>query len=147
MGLKEDAIAEYEKDKETTRKNQEEERKRAIDEGIQTIKEKFGENLNIETSIENDDISFLVDGLKMKVGRSDGYYSVIYLVQKCQKCGEEFMENIINLRDIGKILKEGHKSYDCERVIELKAVKKELNTDERLLEALRNFIYENSGGE
>lgn len=144
MGLIEDAIAEYEKYKEKVRKNQEEERKKSIDEGIQTIKEKFGDKIEIDVIVENDYVSFLVDGLKMRTGRTIGYCRDIYLVQKCPKCGEEYMESVVSLTDIGKILKEGHGSYDCKRIMELKSVKKEMNTDERLLDALRNFIHENS---
>jgi len=48
------------------------------------------------------------------------------------------------LHNIGKILSEHHNDYDCRRVLEEKKGKKGPTTDEKLLQALKDFIQENA---
>lgn len=142
MMLADDAVQAYTQEQLISTKNREEETKKDIEEFIKAIKERFGDKFDIETLFEGGDIFFFIDGLKMRVARSQGYHD-IYLVQKCSKCGIEYEDQIINLRDIGKSLQEGHSSYECGRVLEEKSQKKEPTTGEKLLDALRQFILEN----
>ena len=143
MSLVDDAIQAYEKEQLVNKQNEEKEREKLIEDGIQNIKERFGDNLKIDVESDKDGVVFLVDGLKMKVMRSQGYYN-IYLVQTCPTCHEEYADNVIGLKDIGKLLKQGHNSYDCEKALKAKEPVKEWTTDEKLLDALKTFIRENS---
>jgi hypothetical protein len=143
MSLIEDAKQAYTKDQLENKEDKEKDIKKFIEDSIQCIKEKFGDNLNIEVISEKDDnIAFLVDGLKMRVRRSQGYYS-IYLVQICQKCCTEYEDIIINLKNIGKAIQEGHTSYDCKKILKEREPVKELTTEEKLIDALRAFVQEN----
>jgi homospermidine synthase len=143
MSLIEDAKQAYAKDQLEINEDKEKEIKKFVEDGIQCIKEKFGDNLNIDViSDKEGDIVFLVDGLKMRVRRSQGYYS-IYLVQICPKCGAEYEDIIINLKNIGRAIQEGHTWYDCEKILKEKGPVKELTTEEKLIEALRTFVQEN----
>lgn len=144
MSLVEDAIDAYEKSRLENKENEDKEKKEFIEDGIKTIKDKFGDNLKIDVTSDKDgDVIFIIDGLKMKLRKYHGYYN-IYLVQTCPKCGKEYVELIINLRDIGKLIKEGHCSFDCEKALKDKEPVKEWTTDEKLLDALKTFIRENS---
>lgn len=140
----EDAIKAYEKDQLENKETEEKEEKKYIEDCIQNIRERFGDDLNIEVIYDKEDsIAFSVDGLKMRLRKYQGYYN-ISLVQTCQKCGTEFEDHIINLKNIGKALQEGHVSYDCEKILKEREPVKELTTDEKLIEALRTFIRENA---
>lgn len=142
MSLIDDAIKAYANDQLENKEEGEKEKKKFIEDSIQNIRDRFGDNLKIEViSDKEGGVAFLVDGLKMRLRKSQGYYN-IFLVQKCPKCDTEFEDHIINLKNIGKAIQEGHTSYDCEK-IEREPVK-ELTTDERLIEALRTFVRENA---
>lgn len=143
MGLKEDAMDVYAKDQLENKEEEEKEKKKFIEDGVQNIRDRFGDNLKIEVSDKEDDIVFLVDGLKMRLRKAQGYYS-IYLVQKCLRCDTEYEEHIINLKNIGKALQKGHASYDCEKILKEREPVKELTTEERLIDALRTFVRENA---
>ena len=144
MSLVDDAIQAYAKDRLANKESEEKEKKKLIEDGIQNIKDRFGDNLKIDVTSDKDgDVIFLVDGIKMKVRRYQGYYN-IHLVQTCPKCKEEYTDTVISLKDIGKLLKEGHNSLDCEKVLKAKEPVKEWTTEEKLIEALRTFIRENS---
>lgn len=142
MSLVEDAKQAYVKDQLEDKKDKERETIKFVEDGLQNIKERFGDNLNIDVVSDKEGIAFLVDGLKMRVRKSQGYYS-IYLVQICPKCNTEYEDIIINLKTIGKSLQEGHTSYECEKILKDREVK-ELTTEEKLVDALRNFIQENT---
>lgn len=144
MGLKDDAIQAYAKDQLENKEAEEKEKKKFIEDGLQNIRDRFGDNLKIDViSDKEGGIAFLVEGLKMRVRRSQGYYDV-YLVQKCPKCDTEYEDNIINLKNIGKALQEGHSSYECEKILKERDKVKEFTTDEKLILALRTFVRENA---
>lgn len=143
MSLVDDAIQAYNKDQLEIRQNEEKEKNKFIKDSIEVIKERFGNDLKIDIISDKYGIAFLVDGLKIRVRRTQGYYS-IYLIQTCPKCGTEYEYNIINLKNIGKALHEGHNLYECEKILKDRESVKELTTEEKLIEALRTFIRENS---
>lgn len=144
MGLKDDAIQAYAKDQLENKEAEEKEKKKFIEDGLQNIRDRFGDNLKIDViSDKEGGIAFLVEGLKMRVRRSQGYYDV-YLVQKCPKCDTEYEDHIINLKNIGKALQEGHSSYECEKILKERDKVKEFTTDEKLILALRTFVRENA---
>lgn len=144
MSLLDDAVKAYAKDQLEIKEAEEKEKKKLIDGVIQSIRERFGDNLKIELISDKEGVTFLVDGLlKMRARRSRGYYN-IYLVQKCPKCDTEYEDHIVNLKNIGKALQEGHASYDCEKILKEKKEVKELTTEEKLVDVLRTFIRENS---
>lgn len=144
MSLIDDAMKAHAKDQLESKENKEKEKKKLVEDAIEDIKDKFGDNLNIEViSDKEGGMAFLVDGLKMRVKRYHGYYT-IYLVQMCQKCGTEYEDHIINLKNIGKAIQEGHNSYDCEKILKEKEQVKELTTEKKLIDALRTFIHENA---
>jgi len=148
MSLIDDAIQAYAKDQLENKEDEEEEKKKFIEGGLQIIRDRFGDNLKIEVIPDKEDgIIFFVDGLKMGVKRYQGYYN-IFLVQKCPKCDTEYEDHIINLKNIGKAIQEGHTSYDCEKILKEREPIKELTTDEKLIEelieVLRTFIRENA---
>lgn len=143
MSLVDDAIKAYTKDQLEIKEDIEKENKKFIEDGINNIREKFGDNLKVEVISDHGltGVVFLVEGLKMRLKRYQGYYN-IYLVQTCPKCKIEYEEHIISLKDIGKALQEGHASYDCEKILKDREPVKELTTEEKLLDALRTFILE-----
>ena len=144
MGLMEDAIQAYINDQLENKEVEEKEKKKLIDDGIQSIKEKFGDDLKIGVISEKEgSVAFIVDGLKMKARKHQGYYN-IYLVQTCPKCGAEYENHIINIKNIGKAIHDGHHSYDCEKILKEREPVKELTTDEKLLDVLKTFIRENA---
>lgn len=148
MSLTDEAIKAYEKRQLNEKENTEKERKKFIEGVKKTIESLFGQNLKIETIEEINNIgdkstAFLVDGLKMRGRRGRGYYE-IYLVQKCQRCGSEFDEHVINIESIGKALKDGHSKIECDNALVAKKPKVIQTTEERLVEVLRDFIAENS---
>lgn len=145
MSLMEDAIKAYTKDQLEIKEEEEKGKKEFIEDGIKDIRERFGDNLKVEVTSDHGltDVIFLVEGLKMRLKRSRGYNN-IYLVQICPKCGTEYEEHIVSLKDIGKALQEGHASYDCEKILKEREPVKELTTEEKLLDALRTFIRENA---
>lgn len=143
MSLTDDAKQAYAKDQLQSKETEEKEKKEFVEGGIQNIREKFGDNLKIEVISDKEcGTAFLVDGLKMRMRRTRGYYN-IYLVQKCPKCDTEYEEHITNLKNIGKALHDGHASYDCEKILKEREHAEEWTTDERLIEALRTFVREN----
>lgn len=144
MSLRSDAIKAYMKNQLEDKITIEKEKKRWIEYGIKHIKENFGDSLEIETvSGKDGGVIFIVDGLKMRLRRYQGYCHT-YLIQTCPKCGADYESNIISLVNIGMALQEGHDSYDCENVLKGREPVKELTTDERLIEVLRAFVRENS---
>mgnify|MGYP003395087827 CR=1 FL=1 len=144
MSLKDDAMQTYAKDQLESKEEEEKEKKKFIEDGLQNIRDRFGDSLKIEVISDKEvGVAFLVDGLKMRLRRHQGYYN-IYLVQTCQKCGTEYEGHIMSLKNIGKAIQEGHASYDCEKILKEKEPVKELTTDEKLIEALRTFVRENA---
>jgi hypothetical protein len=144
MSLVNDAIQAYAKDQLENKEEGEKEKKKFIEDGIQNIKDRFGDNLKIEViSDKEGGVAFLVEELKMRLRRSQGYYN-IYLVQKCPKCDTEYEDHIINLKNIGKAIQDGHASYDCEKILKEREPVKEFTTDEKLILALRTFVRENA---
>ena len=143
MSLIDDAMQVYAKDQLENKELEEKEKKKCIEDSLQNIRDRFGDSLKIEViSDKEGGVAFLVDGLKMRLRKYQGYYN-IYLVQACQKCGTEYEGHIISLKNIGKAIHEGHASYECEKILKEKEPVKELTTDERLIEALRTFVHEN----
>ncbi len=144
MSLKDDAMQAHAKGQLESKEEEEKEKKKYIEDCLQNIRDRFGDNLKIEMIPDKEGgIAFLVDGLKMRLRRHQGYYN-ISLVQTCQKCGTEYEEHIVNLKNIGKALQEGHDSYNCERILKEREPVKELTTDEKLILALRAFVRENA---
>lgn len=144
MSLMEDAIQAHAKDQLENKELEEKEKKKYIEDCLQNIRDRFGDNLKIEMiSDKEGSIAFLVDGLKMRLRRHQGYYN-ISLVQTCQKCGTEYEEHVVNLKNIGKAIQEGHNTYDCEKILKERESVKEPTAEEKLIEALRAFIRENS---
>src|SRR3990167_2876031 len=144
MSLIDDAKQAYAKDQLENKEEKEQEKKKFIEDGLQNIRDRFGDNLKIEViSDKEDGIAFLVDGLKMRLRKSQGYYDT-YLVQKCPKCDTEYEEHIINLKNMGKAIQEGHVSYDCGKILKDREQVKEFTTDEKLILALRTFVRENA---
>lgn len=144
MSLIDDAIQAHTKDQLENKELEEKEKKKYIEDCIQNIKDRFGDNLKIEVISDKErGVAFLVDELKMRLRKSQGYYN-IYLVQKCPKCDTEFEDHIINLKNIGKTLQEGHALYDCNKILKERESVKEPTTEEKLIEDLRTFIRENS---
>ncbi len=89
--------------------------------------------------------SFIVGDVSFQVSASEDY-CVVNMIRRCSLCGSDVMSKVLNLKDIGKMLVEPHNKYDCDRVVEMK--KKEegvgiMTSEERLLEALKDFIAEN----
>lgn len=144
MSLMNDAIQAYAKDQLENKEADEKEKKKFIEDGLQNIRDRFGDNIKIEViSDKEGGTAFLVDGLKMRLRKYQGYYN-IYLVQKCPKCDTEYEDHIINLKNIGKAIQGGHAPYDCEEILKEREPVKELTTDEKLIEALRTFVHENA---
>ena len=65
------------------------------------------------------------------------------MVQTCPKRNEEYVDTVTSLRDIGRLIQEGHNAFDCENILKEKEPK-EWTTEEKLIEDLRTFIRENS---
>lgn len=144
MSLIDDAIQAHTKDQLENKEGEEKEKKKFIEDCIQNIKDRFGDNLKIEViSDKEDGVAFLVDGLKMRLRRHQGLYN-ISLVQKCPKCDTEYENHIVNLKNIGKAIQEGHNTYDCEKILKERELVKEFTTDEKLILALRTFVRENA---
>ena len=148
MALKEKAIDAYNKRKIQTEAENLQEAENFYEGALKALKERLGDNYANIQVLKKDigDTIFDVDGIRMGVAKSQGYYD-IYIIQKCQKCGEEFSKNITSLNDpekvledIGKILQGKHDEYDCNKFLEAKQPKKEPTTEEKLLDAFKQFI-------
>jgi len=144
MSLADDAIQAHIKDQLKSKEDEEKEKNKFIEDCTQNIRDRFGDNVEIEVISDKEyGTTFLVDELKMRLRKHQGYYN-IYIVQTCPKCDTEFESHIINLKNIGKAIQDGHASYDCEKILKEKELVKELTTDEKLIEALRTFVRENA---
>ena len=150
MSLKEKAVDAYKRKAEQERKENLKDAEFSAVAAEKILKERIGEGFNIQIiSKEPNATVFDVDGIKFVVGIGDS----ICIIRKCEKCETEYSEYVPPnfgdrekfFRDIGKIIVEPHNDYDCQRILEERCEKKEQTTEERLLDALKCFIQENTG--
>jgi hypothetical protein len=150
MDLKEKAIEVYEKEKESIKERELIAAEKFTEEALKILRDIIGEECdNIATlSKLPEDVSFTVDGMLFRAGSANGY-PVINMVVKCEVCESEIISRVVNIRDKGRALTEPHLKYDCDQVIRLKKEMEDmkngkvLDTNERLLEVLRDFVSEN----
>jgi len=150
MNLKEKAVEIYEKEKELVKESEMREVGKFADEALKVLRDIIGEYCGdiITLSTLPDDISFRVDGILFRATSSCGHPN-INVATKCPMCEAEIVSRVTSIRDIGRALAEPHFRYDCDKNIRLKKEYEDrkngkiLSTDERLLEAFRDFVSEN----
>jgi len=149
MGLKERAVEVHKKEKEREREENVQKAEQFIVQAKEILKERIGDEFTAQVISKEPTMTiFEVDGIKFRVNVHG-----VQIIKKCQKCGTEYYEDLMHyfgdqekvLQNIGKILSEPHNDYDCRRILEEKEGKKELTADEKLLQALKDFIQENTG--
>lgn len=150
MNLKEKAIEVYEKEKELRKESEMREAEKFTEEALKVLRDIIGEGHDNIVTLSKlpGDISFIVDGILFRAGSNNGY-PVINVVVKCDVCGSEIINRVVNIKDIGRALAEQHPKYDCDQVLRLKKEMEDrkngkvLDVNERLVEALRDFVSEN----
>lgn len=154
VNLKERAIKEYEKEKVLIEESNAREAEKFAEKALKALTDIIGEQGNIVTVVDKQPYctNFSVDGMLFRVSTSESY-DVIYMIRKCPICESDISIRICDLKDIGEALVESHSKYDCDQAIKtserLKKMKDghghecELDTNEKLLEALRDFLLEN----
>jgi hypothetical protein len=151
MSLKDKAIESYEKEKELKKKSEIKEAEKFAEEALKVLRDIIGgeyDNDVITLSKRPENISFSVDGVLFRATSSQGYPG-IDIVVKCPECGTDIHSKVVYFGDIGRALAEPHFKYDCDQTIRLKKEMEDrkngkvLDTNERLLEALRDFVNEN----
>jgi len=149
MGLKERAVDAYKKEAEQTHKDNLQLTEKFVVQAKEILRERIGDEFTIRViSKEPSETIFDVDGIQFRVGLHG-----VQIIKKCQKCGTEYYEDLMHnfgdqekiFQSIGKILSAHHNDYDCERALKVKEGNKEPTTEEKLLEALKNFMQENAG--
>jgi hypothetical protein len=151
MGLKEKAIEAFEIENESITEANMRKTEKFAENALQSLKDVIGNDYDIGNDCNIDIVdkqswatSFIVDDLLFRVSASE-----VHLVQTCPRCQAEITDRVLDIKDIGKALVRPHNKYDCDRITEsrMKEEKEKngvvLGTDERLLEALRDFIREN----
>ena len=147
MGLRENAIEAYKKERELIKERDKIEAETFSRRALDALKDIIGrEYTDIKTVVEQHGAtSFSIDSILFRVTSSQGYH-VVNLVKTCPRCETETTVRVLNLKDIGMALVEPHSSYDCDKIIDMKENEegvRVLSTEERLLETLRDFIREN----
>jgi hypothetical protein len=147
MGLKEKAFDAYKRDRELIDESNIKEAENFAIKSLERLREVLGNDEDIITVDKQPGATtFSVDGILFRVNSSDGYH-VVNVVKKCSVCGTDNIAGVLDIKDIGRALAEPHSKYDCDRMLEIKKSNesgdKVLSTEERLLEALREFIREN----
>lgn len=154
MNLKERAIKEYEKEKVLIEESNAREAEKFAENALKALTDIIGEHGNIVIVVDKQPYctAFNIGEMLFRVSTSESYY-VIYMIKKCPICESDISTRICDLKDIGKALVEPHSKYDCDQAIKisekLKKMKDghgrecELSTNEKLLEALRDFLLEN----
>ena len=151
MNLKEKAIEVYEKEKELCKESEMREAEKFTEEALKALRDLIGEEHGDIVTLSKlpGDISFIIDGILFRAGSSNGY-PVINMVVKCDVCESEIISRVVYIRDIGRALAEPHSKYDCDQVLRLKKEMEDrkngivLSTEGRLLEALKDFVAENT---
>jgi hypothetical protein len=150
MGLKEKAIDSYKKEKELREQSEIRDAEKFAEEALKVLRDIIGGEYDsdVETLSKTPyNISFSVDGILFRATSSQGYPG-INIVVKCPACGTDVYSKVVYFRDIGRALVEPHSQYDCDQAIRLKQEDSDrkngriMNTDERLLEALGDFVKE-----
>lgn len=159
MDLKERAIDEYKKEQKLTKENNEKVAEIFADKAVYALQDIIGvRRVDIHTVDKQCYFaSFLVDDMLFRVNTSEGYY-IINMSRRCDVCGADVNTRITSIKDIGEALVKPHDKFSCDQYLKekerLERIKMEmtqmenedgkvLSTDERLLEALKDFILEN----
>lgn len=154
MGLKELAVEAYKKEIERIRKEDTRRAEEFVVQAEKILKERIGNEFNTQViSKDPCETIFDVEGIKFRVNN----IHEVCIIKKCERCETEYYEDIMRnfgdlettFQGIGKILSEPHDYYECKRILEEKEKEKEGNkeptTDEKLLQALKDFMHDNIG--
>lgn len=144
MTLGSDAIDEYNKAKRKEEDKYIRESERFTEGAIRSFKETFGDQYDIKIVKKLPGrLDITVDGIQIMIKKGSGYHE-FYLVRKCETCGEEFEDRVLNIKDMGESLSGKHNELDCEEA-RRKLLQRDIpTTEDRLVEVLRDFIHENS---
>lgn len=151
MNLKEKAIEVYKKEKESIKERELREEEEFAKEALKVLSDIIGveqDNMTI-LSKQQGFIELCTDGVSFRAVASQGYPEINVMV-KCPLCETDIFSRVTNIRDVGRALVEPHFKYDCDQIIRLKKEKDDskngiaIDTEERLLSALRDFVSENS---
>ncbi len=163
MSLREIAINEYKKEQKTIEENNVREAEDFSDKAVKEFLKIVGiDNISGIVTLTKESHVFvvekginytilMVDDIRFKVYASQ-YYVVIEMMQTCPICGSTYFDRITNIKDIGKMLVRPHSKFDCDSILDIKkrATEKDFetqnvsSTEKRLLEALKDFISEQS---
>ena len=147
MGLREKAIDAYTRDRELIKESNIKEAENFARKALEELRKILGndEDIIIVTK-QPGATTFSADGISFRVTSSEGYH-VVNVIITCPVCGAETVTRVSYIKDIGRALMEPHSKYDCDRMLEIKKANESgynvLSTEERLLEAFKDFIREN----
>lgn len=142
MGLKKDSIEIYQIQKKEIEKRSKIDSAKFAESSIDLFKEMFGDEYDIVIKEASPDHTILVvDGLEIMATSGQGIKHFT-LMLKCDKCGDNYTENIHKIVDIGKALECGHNKFDCERSVRSKQEPKPRTIDEEFLDTFRRFIQD-----
>lgn len=148
MSLKDNAIEAYKKKKAESNEVEKKEAEKFYVKSLEALKERFGEDNDIDISKVEVVEKFpgmatiiVEDDIKIRITFSQGYHHFT-MVKNCSKCGEEYMVDIRKIEDIGEFLTKEHEPHDCANILRAKMDVKVPNTGEKLIDVLKDFIYE-----
>ncbi len=145
MSVKTIAVEIYEKEKKLAEEKDAEEEKKFVEEAFNTLTKMIDvQRADVMMVVKQPGtVRLLADDVLFEVKQFRGCFNVSVVV-KCSRCGSEAIVGVLSMRDIGRALVEPHFKYDCDMEIEREKNKNEkvLSSGERLLEALRDFMFE-----
>lgn len=141
MGLREEAIGEYEKEQESIKDSNIIESEKFAEKSLKVLRDIIGDNhsgMIVVADKQSGSTSFIVDRILFRVTIPVGLSleslprslpppplrpppqkprqpPVVNVVQTCERCGIEIISTVKNLKDIGKALIETHSKYDCDK--------------------------------
>jgi len=146
MSIKEKALDVYKKKKAEDDKETDKDAAEFCKNALEVLKEQFGNDIDMSKvdiieKYPGSTIIIIEDDIKINITRLQGYHR-FNMIKKCEKCGDEYADDVRNLADIGKFLMRDHDQYDCERNIKAKTETNIPSAEMKLVEALRDFFYE-----
>lgn len=146
MSLSEIAIEAYRKKKAEQDKNYKEDADDFCESALEALKEQFGDYIDIsKVGIVEEHPGYTTvmigNEITIIITKFQGYHH-FKMIKKCEKCGEDYSEDVRHIEDIGKFLSEEHDKIECDNNLRIKEGMKEPTTEKKLISALRDFIYE-----
>lgn len=146
MSLKSKAIEAYKKRKVENDEIEKKEAEKFCTIALEALKEQFGNDIDISKvgvveKYPGMIIVIVYEDIKIRITRSQGYYHFV-MVKKCNECGGEYVDDVRKIEDIGQFLMAKHNQQDCEKIQKEKMEAKAPDSGERLIEALKDFVYE-----